>query len=170
MIYAKTQAGLNAIKDRSSGLTPRQRSVLIMCDGKRGAEEVLKNTSGLGATASDLDVLVSLDMLMTTQPAVAQTTAPMKSTASAHPASKLNSAAAGSANRTVSPEELKLLIRRASKQLESLLGPSCEPLCLALEKTKSYDEFALKINDLRRVLVSTRSEKLAEGFVQSVLI
>jgi|LakMenEpi03Aug12_release.lakeMendotaPanAssembly.Ray.scaffolds.fasta_scaffold695353_1 hypothetical protein len=64
MIYSKTELGLNAIKDRSSGLTPRQRSVLIMCDGKKRSDEILKNTAGLGVTAQDLETLVSLNMLV----------------------------------------------------------------------------------------------------------
>ncbi len=72
--------------------------------------------------------------------------------------------------RTVSAEELKILIRRATKQLESLLGPSCEPMSLKLEKSKSYDDFAIKVHDIRRVLVNIRSEKVADEFLASVLV
>jgi len=169
MIYSKTEAGLNAIKDRSMGLTPRQRSVLIMCDGKRDSVEILKNTAGLGVTANDLQVLISLQMLIGISPAVAQPAAPAVGSISANPASNLSPDATRSASRAVSPEELKILIRRATKQLENLLGPSCEPLSLKLEKSKTYDEFAIKIHDIRRILASTRSEKIADQFTESVL-
>ena len=170
MIYSKTLAGLNAIKDRSLGLTPKQRSVLIMCDGKRDSAEVLKNTAGLGATASDLEALVSLQMVVGISPALGQAAAPEPSSVSANPASNPSPDVAPSASRAVSPEELRILVRRATKQLENLLGPSCEPLSLKLEKSKSYDEFAIKIYDIRRVLVSTRTEKIADEFIASVLI
>ena len=69
MIYAKTVLGLATIKDRSGGLTPRQRSALIMFDGKRDSAEVLRMTSGVGVVQSDVDHLVSLGLLATSGPA-----------------------------------------------------------------------------------------------------
>jgi hypothetical protein len=168
MIYAKTELGSNAIKDRASGLTPRQRSVLIMCDGKKSAGEILKNTAGLGVTAQDIETLVSQHMIVSSSPAVAQTAAPAVSSTSPVPATKPE--ATSDVRRTVSPDELKVLIRRATKQLEGLLGPSCESMSLKLEKSKTYDEYAIKIHDIRRVLVSIRSEKVADEFLQSALV
>ncbi|MGB4116042.1 MAG: hypothetical protein WBK51_05810 [Polaromonas sp.] len=173
MIYSKTELGLNAIKDRSAGLTPRQRSVLIMCDGKRSSDEILKNTAGLGVTVQDLESLVSQQMLVSSSPAVVQaaavqTAAPVISSASPVPATKPE--LAPDVRRTVSPEELKILIRRATKQLEALLGPSCESMSLKLEKSKTYDDFAIKIHDIRRVLVSIRSEKIADEFLEASLV
>ena len=72
MIYAKTVLGLAAVKDRSTGMTPRQRSAFIMFDGKRDSSEVLKMTSGIGVVQSDLDHLVSLGLLAGPSPAAAQ--------------------------------------------------------------------------------------------------
>lgn len=166
MIYSKTESGLNAIKDRSSGLTPRQRAVLIMCDAKRDSEEVLKTTAGLGVTANDLQILVSMHMLVDISPAVVPSTAAPVGSIGASTAAKLPP----QTSRSVSPEELKILIRRATKELENLLGPSCEPISLKLEKSKTYDEYAIKIHDIRRVLSSIRSEKVAEEFIQAHLI
>ena len=170
MVYSKTETGLEAIKNRTSALTPRQRSVLIMCDGKRDSEEILKNTAGLGVTPNDLDALVSLHMLIGTKPAATTAVAPALDNVGARPAASVALDTAPSGGRVVSPEELKILIRRATKQLESLLGPSCEPLSLKLEKSKTYDEFAIKIYDIRRILVATRSEKIADEFIASALI
>ena len=170
MIYSKTEAGLNAIKDRTSGLAPRQRSVLIMCDGKRDSVEILKNTAGLGVTANDLEVLVSLKMVIGISPAVVQSAPPTVSSIGLSATPNMKPATAPSASRVVSPEELKILVRRATKQLEALLGPSCEPLSLKLEKSKTYDEFVIKIYDIRGILVSTRSEKIAAEFMESLLV
>ena len=169
MIYSKTEAGLNAIKNRTSELSPRQRSVLIMCDGKRNSVEILKNTAGLGVTGNDLEVLVTLQMIASVSPAIAQpATAAVSSSASLAASPSPDSAPA--ARRVVSPEELKILVRRATKQLENLLGPSCEPLSLKLEKSKTYTEFAIQIDEMRRILISIRSEKIANEFVESSLM
>ena len=71
MIYAKTALGTSAVKDRSTGLSPRQRSALIMFDGKRDAGEILRMTTGIGVTQSDVDHLVSLGLLASPNPAAA---------------------------------------------------------------------------------------------------
>lgn len=64
MIYSKTELGQTALRDRSLGLTPRQRSAFIMFDGKRSADDVLKATAGLGVTAEDVSHLVELGLLV----------------------------------------------------------------------------------------------------------
>jgi hypothetical protein len=63
VIYSKTAAGQTALQSRSVPLTPRQRSVFIMFDGKRSSEEILRLTSGLGATQADIDLLVEHGLL-----------------------------------------------------------------------------------------------------------
>lgn len=73
MIYAKTALGLAAMHDRSTGLTPRQRSAFIMFDGKRDSSEILKMTAGVGVTPSDVDHLVSLGLLANSNSALAPT-------------------------------------------------------------------------------------------------
>ena len=72
MIYAKTALGLSALKDRSAGLSPRQRSALIMFDGKRDASEILRMTTGIGVAQNDVDHLVSLGLLASPIPASPQ--------------------------------------------------------------------------------------------------
>ena len=71
MIYGKTALGLLAVKDRSAGLSPRQRSALIMFDGKHDASEILRMTAGIGVMQSDVDHLVSLGLLANPNPAAA---------------------------------------------------------------------------------------------------
>lgn len=63
MIYAKTELGQAALQSRSPALTPRQRSALIMFDGKRNTHLVLKATAGLGITEDDVKHLVDLKFL-----------------------------------------------------------------------------------------------------------
>ncbi|MEO5661209.1 MAG: hypothetical protein ABIQ90_15650 [Polaromonas sp.] len=63
MIYAKTQSGQSVLQNRSVALTFRQRTALIMFDGKHSSTEVLKATAGMGITQNDVDHLVAQGML-----------------------------------------------------------------------------------------------------------
>ncbi|MFZ2306003.1 MAG: hypothetical protein WAW34_01635 [Rhodoferax sp.] len=60
----KTQAGLEAFKQRSTLLTQRQRAMFLLCDGRRGVEAVLAETATVRATAADLDYLVAQGFLV----------------------------------------------------------------------------------------------------------
>lgn len=63
MIYAKTAKGTEVLQKRSIALPPRQRTLLLLTDGKHHAQELLQQTAGLGATAADLDALVALGLI-----------------------------------------------------------------------------------------------------------
>ena len=63
MIYAKTESGQSALHNRSVALTFRQRTALIMFDGKHSSTEVLKATAGMGISQNDVDHLVAQGML-----------------------------------------------------------------------------------------------------------
>ena len=63
MIYAKTELGQAALQSRSPALAPRQRSALIMFDGKRGVDSVLRATAGLGITEDDVNHLLESKFL-----------------------------------------------------------------------------------------------------------
>lgn len=69
MIYVKTEAGQQALKDRSL-LSPRQRSAFILFDGKRSVPQVLEATAGLGVTSEELVQLVELGFLAPSQQSV----------------------------------------------------------------------------------------------------
>ena len=63
MIYAKTELGQAALQSRSAALAPRQRLALIMFDGKRSLNLVLRATAGLGITEDDVNHLLQLKFL-----------------------------------------------------------------------------------------------------------
>ena len=65
MIYSKTEEGQSALKNRSHGLTPRQRSALIMFDGSRNVQAVFTATAGLGVSDEDVAHLLALGLLAT---------------------------------------------------------------------------------------------------------
>lgn len=59
MKYTKTEAGQIAFKQRSPQISARQRSMFILFDGNKTAEQVLAATGGMGATQDDIDALVA---------------------------------------------------------------------------------------------------------------
>jgi hypothetical protein len=59
MIYSKTPKGQAALHGHQSGLSPRQRSALIMFDGKKSDAEVLRLTSSFGVVPADLERLLA---------------------------------------------------------------------------------------------------------------
>ena len=68
MILAKTPAGQQVLKDRSIALSQRQRSVLILIDGKRTVQEILHTTE---ASADDIAHLQSLHLVQAAGPSPA---------------------------------------------------------------------------------------------------
>ena len=78
MTIAKTDEGLRSLKDRRSGLSPRQRAALILIDGQRSVDEVLAATSAGGITRADIDRLVELGL-------VAEELVPRRRAAAAEP-------------------------------------------------------------------------------------
>lgn len=64
MILAKSHTGQQVIKDRSVPLTPRQRSALVLFDGRRSLEEVMQVAGPTGVTLDDVRKLVELGLVM----------------------------------------------------------------------------------------------------------
>lgn len=63
MIFGKTTAGHQVMKDRSVALTPRQRSAFILVDGKRTLAQILAATAAMGVTREDFDKLMELGLV-----------------------------------------------------------------------------------------------------------
>jgi hypothetical protein len=57
-IYDKTAKGKEEIATRKYQLAPRLRTLLVLIDGRRGEEELLRNVAGLGLGASALAELL----------------------------------------------------------------------------------------------------------------
>ena len=64
MTYTKTALAAQALKQRDiTVLPPRQRAALILFDGKRSVNEVLRQTAGLGVQADDITRLLQNGLL-----------------------------------------------------------------------------------------------------------
>lgn len=68
MSIVKTEAGLQVMKDRSVPLTPRQRSVFILIDGKRSMQELLTASAAMGVSPEDIEQLFELGLITDATP------------------------------------------------------------------------------------------------------
>lgn len=157
-VLKKTDQGIEAIKHRDRALAPRERTTLILVDGSKRLQDLAQACGSLDEALRIGQALVDLGLASV----VSGGAAPPSPTAAAGDAPAVATAAAP-------PQDLRSSTRRATKALEDLLGPACEPLALQLEKCKSMAELQAKILELRTVVASMRSEKKAEEFVATAL-
>lgn len=157
-VLKKTDQGIEAIKHRDRALAPRERTTLILVDGSKRLQDLAQACGSLDEALRIGQALVDLGLA---------------SVVSGGAAAPSPTAAAGdapaAATAAAPPQDLRSSTRRATKALEDLLGPACEPLALQLEKCKSMAELQAKILELRAVVASMRSEKKAEEFVAAAL-
>jgi hypothetical protein len=67
-MLSKTAKGTEVLQTRGVNLPPRQRTLLLLANGTRSNEELLKQTAGLSATQSDLDALCEAGLLVASAP------------------------------------------------------------------------------------------------------
>ncbi|MFM2111370.1 MAG: hypothetical protein RLZZ271_30 [Pseudomonadota bacterium] len=82
MAFAKTELGQDVLKNKTIPLSPRQRAMLIMADGKKGEAELLTLTAGIGGTLEDLQGLITQGLILR----VADAPKPVDTSASVAPA------------------------------------------------------------------------------------
>lgn len=130
MLIVKTETGQRVIKDRSVALTPRQRSVLIMVDGKRTLEQVLAATAPTGVTREDIDRLLELGLIGDAAP---QKTAAAEATARAR-------ADAAAQHKQRTPQERYAEAYPIASRLTASLGLRGFRLNLAVEGAVNYEQ------------------------------
>ena len=82
MLYTKTDAGKDAIKDRSHVLSPKQRSGLILINGVRPIEDILKMVSGIGFSMADVSQLEQLVLIVSLSGSASSSARPWAGSAS----------------------------------------------------------------------------------------
>ena len=153
-VLRKTESGVTAIKLRDRALTPKHRMMLIVVDGAKTVDELLKPMPNPEETRQVLGELLSSGF-------VCEVDLPKPNLPT--------QAMAATANSKASEALLKAAIRRSTRKLEELLEPTSEALCLQLEKCSNYEQFIDKVNDLHGIVTSMRSAKKADEFVAAAL-
>lgn len=144
MTISKTAAGHQVLKDRSAGLSPRQRAALILIDGQRTLDEVLAATSPGGVTRADIEKLLAMGLVADEpgdsypMPLMAQPAAP-----------------AGERERYMQAYAL-------ATQLTAALGRKGSQLNLAVEAAASLDELQVLAPRIREAVGPSRFAPLEQ--------
>lgn len=161
LVYHKSAKGTEAIATRQHGLGPKLRSMLILIDGKRGFEELVRLSQMLGDTQELLGQLLDQGFIEPVA-APAAAAAPRAGAASA-PAPLAATAAPAAA-----PMSLTQAQRFVSRRLTDLLGPNAEDLCLKIEAAKTVKDFQSAVARAEGILRQYKSAHTAAEFAADV--
>jgi hypothetical protein len=148
MIIAKSAAGQQVIKDRSVPLTPRQRSALVLFDGKRSLEEVMNMAGAAGVTLDDVRKLVELGLVMEV---------------AGEPTRPAGIAPRDEGAPALSEQERFAAAYPIAGQLTGSLGLRGFRLNLAVEAAASYDDLVALAPKIKEAVGAERFQPLARA-------
>lgn len=153
--FQKSAKGVEAIATRQHGLGPKQRSMLILVDGKRGFDELARLAAALGDPALLLDELAAGGF-------VEPVAGPGGSGQQAMPAPTAGEAPAPP---VISLPDAK---RLAVRKLTDAMGPMAEDLCLRIEGARTVPEFQAAVVRAEGLLRQARGGAVADAFAAEV--
>ena len=129
-IYDKTAKGRDEIATRKYQLAPRLRSLLVLIDGRRTEEELLRNVAGLGLTINALNELLEEGLIVLSTSYATMAVAPVADLAPAAPPPVAVSQAS----------QFQALYEFYNKTIKSTIGLRGFTLQLKVEKASSVEE------------------------------
>lgn len=163
-IYHKSAKGAEAIATRQHGLGPRQRSLLILIDGKKNFEDLAKLSAMLGDTAQLLDELEAGGFIEAAAGAPAASPGPSPSQVAAIQAVTAPSPLASAIPATSLPDAKRFAVRK----LTDTMGPMAEELCLRIEAARTPAEFLAAVSRAEATLRQLRGSGAAAAFAAEV--
>jgi hypothetical protein len=129
MLYIKTDAGKDAVTAHSNLLSSKQRAGLILINGERSLDDILKMVGGIGFTAADVSHMLELGLIVELPGRLAATPSPSKTSS----ASKL-----GEIVDVDTAQSCYKLAYPLATQLTAKMGLRGFRLNLAVEAAGSY--------------------------------
>ncbi|HBH38115.1 MAG TPA: hypothetical protein DDX06_06980 [Curvibacter sp.] len=142
-IYRKSEKGAEAIATRGHGVAGKLRMLLILVDGKKSTEELLKLAAGMGESAELLQQLEAEGLIEVVGGAAAAKPA----AAALSPAADLGKARA-----------------LAIRLLTELLGPLADDLAIRLEAAKDMPQFVEVMKRAYAVVREVKGQAAADRF------
>ncbi|NVD72227.1 hypothetical protein HUX88_16955 [Duganella sp. BJB1802] len=133
-IYDKTAKGREEIATRKHQLAPRLRTLLVLIDGRKTEEELLRNVAGLGLTAGALTELLAGEFIVLSTSYVSLAEAPAEAPPEPEPEQVQLPAAA-------QVQQFQSLYDFFNKTIKSTIGLRGFTLQLKVEKASSVDDF-----------------------------
>ena len=186
MIYAKTEVGQKAFRERSALFSARQRAAFIMFDGVKPSAQILESTTGLGVTSLDIEHMVAQGCLIEvvasgspggamaapSQPIPTSARAPSPVAASAQAPAPVQTPSLTSVSDTVptlassvpppnqrTPQERYSRAKPLATQLTASLGLRGFLLNLGVESASGYDDLLAL---LPKIQAAVGAKKCAE--------
>jgi hypothetical protein len=153
MIPVKTESGHQVMKDRSIALSPRQRSALILFDGKRTLAQVLDATATTGVTREDVDKLFEYGLLADASPA----------TTAAETAAAATAAEVVKHHKQRTPQERYSEAYPIATRLTAELGLRGFRLNLAVEAAADYEGLVQVAGKIREAIGSKKYAELEDA-------
>lgn len=156
-IYRKTAKGVTEVETRAHRLAPRIRSMLILVDGKRDADDlralVTQQADECLQTLSEQGFIESVGETVRNAPVPAA------------PAAPAGAAAPASSAAAPSPAVQINELRRASvRALNDALGPGAESLAVRIERAQTLQELQLLFAQAAKLLAAARGQAAASAF------
>lgn len=133
-IYDKTAKGREEIATRKHQLAPRLRTLLVLIDGRKTEEELLRNVAGLGLTAGALTELLAGEFIVLSTSYVSLAEAPAEAPPEPEPEQVQLPVAA-------QVQQFQSLYDFFNKTIKSTIGLRGFTLQLKVEKASSVDDF-----------------------------
>jgi hypothetical protein len=147
MLIVKTERGHQVMKDRSVALTPKQRSALIVFDGKRTLEDAI---TAAGVTREEIDKLLELGLIASSGPVAAP--------AAQSNTPEVTEAAQTGGHRT--PKERYAEAYPIATKLTASLGLRGFRLNLAVEGATNYEELLKVAPKIREAVGAEKFQAL----------
>jgi hypothetical protein len=163
-VFSKTSKGQAVFSSMSREVNLRQRSVMIIVDGKRNLDELKK----LGAAIGNLEVLLTelQTMGMVEVVAAAPTAVPAAARPAAAGAAPAAAGSAGSLNG--SGGSIKDAQRFATRFLNEHMGPFAETHCLRIEKAADKRTLLEHAQRAAESIANIKNTDLANEFLETL--
>ena len=154
MLYVKTDAGKDAIKAHNNLLNSKQRTGLILINGERPLEDILKMVAGIGFTMADVSHMLELGLIVEL-PASAPTMSTLVKLAAAEPLG-------GFVEIDAAQSRYKLAYPLAT-QLTAGMGLRGFRLNLAVEAAGSYSQLVQLFPKIKDAAGAEKSKALEDA-------
>ncbi len=158
-IYAKTAAGLAEVATRSTRLSMTQRRLLIMADGKRGADELAALVPA-GTLDDTIELLLSLGLVVPVVDPVREAADPLD-------VPTIDGAIGPPA--AIEPGlALDAAKRRAVRELFARLGPDADSLAVKIEACRAPEEFRERLREAERVVSAAKGMAAGQDYLRAL--
>jgi len=144
-VYRKSDKGAEAIATRGHGVGGKLRMLLILVDGKKNAEELVRLAAGMGESAQLLETLEAQGLIEVV-------------TAGA------GAAAAAPSMQAQAGVDLGKLKSLATRLLIEQLGPLADELAMRLEASKDLPQFVETVKRAYTVVRDVKGQAAADRF------